>query len=227
MANITTLAINTATGSPGNFDASVMWLAGSSGGNLQRIAYQVNGNLNSVNFKTSSFLSQHFNTQVVNSMHVANNAILSAKLTDNAILERHMDYRSTSAGVRVLRVGQAGLKIARVNVTIAEHVDSGDVGFSLSYRCPFSGSTSGVVSNASIQVSYTASALDGNVGFTTTPLPLTMPAPLLAGAAVRWADKKVLALNSLYIDIDERDRSGTTTGTDTNSGYRNVIAVGY
>jgi len=173
MANITTIPIVSTVGATGNFDASAVWSAGSSGGNFNRVSYQVNGQLDSNNFGVSSFLSQHFNTQVINSMHVTNNAIVADKITDGAIQERHIEWRSASDGVRLLRIGKAGYGMARMSASITYSVQTNGTANYISYPVVFSASTAGsYASGGKISCSYKVVPQDGSPGFTASAYPL-------------------------------------------------------
>ena len=181
MANVTYNAIASASGAPGNFIASDMWSHHTtSGGNFNRITDQVNGGLDTANYATSGFLSQHFKHNAIVSQHFSNNAILSAKISDSAVLEANMNYESASDGVRLVRIGKAGLKRARYQVS--KELTGGGAQHSETLRVSFSG------------------AEDGNPAFTATPTVAAQPI-YETNTAVVMRECFFTAINSVQADM--------------------------
>ncbi len=192
MANVTYNAINSASGSPGNFDASVVWSAGATyTGNFQRITNQLNGGLDADNYSVSGFVSTHFAHNAIVSQHISNNAIISDKLTDEAIVEAHMNYQSSDGGARILRCKKAGLKRARLTQT--QEIAASATG-------------------SQTLVFMFSDAEDGDPGFTATP---TVGALVANAGASEVQDQRYYALDNVSCAYAYNwfDHIGTNTYT--------------
>lgn len=195
MANVSYNAVVSASGGAGNFDASVMWSTNATfTGNFNAVTDQVNGNLNSINYSVSGFQSSNIAKNAILSQHISNNAVLSAKIGDAAVVNTHMNYLSSDNGARVVQAGKAGLNVCRVSKTFA--IAAADSG------------------SSNITFIWT-NAIDGNPGFTATPVPLSVPiaqGPSI-GTPYRWW--KITSINSVSAVMEFHWPSASFTRTDT------------
>ncbi len=179
MANVTFNSIVSSTSTAGNFKASEMWSSHATyTGNFNAVTDQVNNsNLNSVNYGVSGFQSSNIAHNAIQSQHISNNAVMSAAFGNGAVVNNHMVYDiSNSGGVRILRCGKAGVKICRMAQTF-----------------PLSVSDSGSATVAFVW----SDGINGDPGFTATPIPMAKPIPKGPSAQVPRQWWKINSINSV------------------------------
>ncbi len=201
MANVTFNSIASSTSTAGNFKASEMWSSHATyTGNFNAVTDQVNGNLNSINYSVSGFQSSNIAHNAILSQHITNNAVLSAKIGDGAVVNNHMVYDiSNSDGVRILRCGKAGVKICRMAQTF-----------------PFSAADSGSATVAFVW----SDGINGDPGFTDTPVPMAKPIAKGPSAQVPRQWWKVNSINSVSAVFEFYWPAAAATQTETY--YMNV-----
>jgi hypothetical protein len=156
-----------------------------------------NHGLDSDNYGASAILSQHVGPGAIISAHISNSQVVSQKISSSQLRHQHMNYQSSDGGVRLLRLGALanGQMIARISTALTQLSQTFAVAWS--------------------------DAVDGNPGFTTTPVLLYTPAIQAANSVSFYTATNCYSINS----------SGATfavsqTAAGTQSATVHLLAMG-
>lgn len=143
-------------------------------------AETVLNNLDSANYGGSSIQSAKISNNAIMSQHISNSSLGSAQLSDGVVRQTNIKYKRTDEGVRVVFVGTSP-PAAMVGV------------------CRFSHTLAVAGSAATYNYAYT-DALEGNPGFTDTPV-MGTPGVLVGTANSSPQEVRVTAIDSASADV--------------------------
>jgi len=170
MATLTLNNIVSATGSPGNFDAAPFST------NCKNISTVLDSQLDSANYSTQGFLSQHVQNNAIQSAKISDSQVVVGKIGSQQVGEGFppkMEFRTASDGVRAVRAVNS-LIVQRLSWTQAVE----NAGTSVDDRW------------ISTVVVYSDNNPDGHIAYTSAPSIMANP--------MQHPDTSVASVNAPY-----------------------------